>query len=657
MELSEGVAGGTEGGRSDQLMTLRVVTMNVDGLGEYQASPSARMEAVLAEILTAMPDVILLQEVTAEMHAVVRLRLAPEAGWKVYRRHEITEDYFNVSAVRIAVDTVQDKTTSYAFRASDNGRHYVTVRRKGWTIVNVHAESGGRAEQRDNRCAQLLHMSRVHEQESGQVCVLAGDFNARAGEDLCLCAEGWRDVGRDGEWTWRRGDNAARYDRVYARAMGSGAVECVRVERLRSVWNSLSDHMALCVVLRVVPPTPLRAGAVQASGAPAAALPAPCPSVSPPQADIPVVKIASAALAVDSAFCARAASCLRHLEDESWTPDAVELLDSDPAVAWDDVPTECGFKVARPLRSGGGQARADSERRRQDCVAYAKYRKWARQACGITEAELKEYLKRAQALHRDRRGSEGIPEAFRRRDMKNNRVAARAHAVLLCRVGGLRRAAAGDDVAELGEGLHGTCATKEFDRLLALSCGEVEAEFARLPLRMRADLGPAFYFDASAEHVPRAAVILVLFRRWLFAQSAAKVGAEDEWNRLSSAAVAGETDAPLRFALDGEIFDVLPAEIPGAGARSGTSPSGDPLSRAWWRLAWDAACEEVRRRGCPPSSCQLRGRLRLVEARGEGGAVATPRVSCTARELYEKIFKIPTDEVLEEANHGTKPSS
>ena len=83
MELSEGVAGGTEGGRSDQLMTLRVVTMNVDGLGEYQASPSARMDAVLAEILTAMPDVILLQEVTAEMHAVVRLRLAPEAGWKV----------------------------------------------------------------------------------------------------------------------------------------------------------------------------------------------------------------------------------------------------------------------------------------------------------------------------------------------------------------------------------------------------------------------------------------------------------------------------------------------------------------------------------------------------------------------------------------------
>ena len=83
--------------------------------------------------------------------------------------------------------------------------------------------------------------------------------------------------------------------------------------------------------------------------------------------------------------------------------------------------------------------------------------------------------------------------------------------------------------------------------------------------------------------------------------------------------------------------------------RSGTSPSGDPLSRAWWRLAWDAACAEVRRRGCPPSSCQLRGRLRLVEARGEGGAVATPRVSCTARELYEKIFKIPTDEVLEEA--------
>ena len=132
------------------------VTANVDGLGEYQRSPAERMGDILTQLLAVSPDVVLLQEVTAEMYAVVQHRMV---GWAVYRRREVTEDYFIVSAVRLASESAQDKTTSYAFGPSDNGRHYVTVRRRGWSIVNVHAESGARAQERDHRAAQFLHLS------------------------------------------------------------------------------------------------------------------------------------------------------------------------------------------------------------------------------------------------------------------------------------------------------------------------------------------------------------------------------------------------------------------------------------------------------------------------------------------------------------------
>ena len=42
---------------------LSLVTLNVDGLGEYPATPGARMRAILPELLRPAPDVIMLQEV------------------------------------------------------------------------------------------------------------------------------------------------------------------------------------------------------------------------------------------------------------------------------------------------------------------------------------------------------------------------------------------------------------------------------------------------------------------------------------------------------------------------------------------------------------------------------------------------------------------
>ena len=58
----------------------------------------------------------------------------------------------------------------------------------------------------------------------GYPVVVAGDLNAREGEDHCMCAEGWRDVLRlapsadrahMAPWTWCRDSRSGGYDRVY----------------------------------------------------------------------------------------------------------------------------------------------------------------------------------------------------------------------------------------------------------------------------------------------------------------------------------------------------------------------------------------------------------------------------------------------------------
>ena len=94
-----------------------------------------------------------------------------------------------------------------SFPCSRNGRHLLTTRPSGWSIINVHAESGGRPDERDYREKQLQYMSRLHESEEGLACVLAGDFNMRVGEEQWLVREGWRDVlpANGDEWTWQRG--------------------------------------------------------------------------------------------------------------------------------------------------------------------------------------------------------------------------------------------------------------------------------------------------------------------------------------------------------------------------------------------------------------------------------------------------------------------
>ena len=149
-----------------------------------------------------------------------------------------------------------ERTTSFPFPASANGRHLITTRWSGWTILNTHAESGSRPVERDARESQLLHMSRSHEfEEQGQFCALAGDLNLRVGEERDLQREGWRDAwssppGVD-DWTWCRGSSKARYDRFFLHDAGDGeSVECAQMRRLTGVWPALSDHVALHAVVR-----------------------------------------------------------------------------------------------------------------------------------------------------------------------------------------------------------------------------------------------------------------------------------------------------------------------------------------------------------------------------------------------------------------------
>ena len=82
--------GGPGGGARDAAAQISVVTVNVDGLGEYVEPAATRLEAILDTVLAVAPDVLLLQEVVPEMYAVVRRRLP---DWKVHRRGNHTEDF------------------------------------------------------------------------------------------------------------------------------------------------------------------------------------------------------------------------------------------------------------------------------------------------------------------------------------------------------------------------------------------------------------------------------------------------------------------------------------------------------------------------------------------------------------------------------------
>ena len=244
-ELSGNAAAKAEAG-SD---ALSLVTLNVDGLGEYALSLADRMGAILACVLLVEPDVLVLQAVTIPRLTQLRSRLP---DWRFYRRSELSECYFNVTVMRHR----SERTTSCSLPASANGRHLVKTRWSGWTILNAHAESGSHPVETRAREIQLDRLSVSHVfEDHDQLCVIAGDLNLCVGEEGDLQGAGWRDAwpsppGVDG-WSCCRGLSTARHDCVFHHdALNGDSAECVQIRRLSGVWPALSDYVPMHAVVR-----------------------------------------------------------------------------------------------------------------------------------------------------------------------------------------------------------------------------------------------------------------------------------------------------------------------------------------------------------------------------------------------------------------------
>ena len=189
---------------------------------------------------------ILFQEVIDEMYTVLKRRLP---SWSVYRRPDSGMMYYLVTAVRCPRQSDEDDAGSRLWPESGQRRHSLRVRRAGLTVINVHVESGGGLSQVVARRSQIDSLARAHEESDGATStILAGDFNARVGEDDSLLNGGWTDAcSSAGDWTWKQGNSSARYDRVYYRASDFQCY-CATVE---GVYDThLSDHKPLLVELR-----------------------------------------------------------------------------------------------------------------------------------------------------------------------------------------------------------------------------------------------------------------------------------------------------------------------------------------------------------------------------------------------------------------------
>ena len=114
----------------DDSTELSVVTVNVDGLGRYAMDPKRRMSAILDQVLLHRSDVLLMQEVTDTMYEEIKKRLV---NWKLFKQKEQAEVYYNVTATNWPGSGV-GRASSYSFPSSNNGRHYVAVRKGDWAV-------------------------------------------------------------------------------------------------------------------------------------------------------------------------------------------------------------------------------------------------------------------------------------------------------------------------------------------------------------------------------------------------------------------------------------------------------------------------------------------------------------------------------------------
>ena len=323
------------------------------------------------------------------------------------------------------------------------------------------------------------------------------------------------------------------------------------------------------------------------------------------------MKVANAISDYDTRFRERARLCLAHAGDATWTPEKETLTDADHVVPWTCLPAHGGFKVARGGKSGERRVTCDAEKVAQSHV-FAKFKKWAAEACGVTEAELRGYLEAASALPQARRGLEGIPMCMRR-----PKTTVRHHAMLLCRTAGLRKAVAISALAEIGATSFTARAAEELERILALRDNEVMQE--RKDIRRELWRKESFDWDERTSY-SSCAWVVALLRVWLHREGAALMVASAKWRDMLCTRPTAALTAPHVISLDGAQWVLGVQKLHRIPA----------LLHAWWLLIWQSVCLEVSERY---------GELLRIRCRDP---VTNAVVHCTFPEMYLKLHVPPT---------------
>ncbi|XP_028404302.1 tyrosyl-DNA phosphodiesterase 2-like [Dendronephthya gigantea] len=220
--------------------SFKLLSWNIDGLDDENLVE--RTQAVVAAILSKVPDVVLLQEVVEMSLGIFRTECA---GYAVLAGRQ--SGYFNAILVRSSTVNVEEsQLESFVFECSEKDRHFlaypVKFKEAHITLVTSHLESmNKKSEERKKQFKEiLLYMRR---RPSRANVVFGGDTNLRDKEvaDVQGLPEEVFDVweycgsSQDAEFTWDMSENdnidmnggtpKLRFDRIFLRSAKNGEVK------------------------------------------------------------------------------------------------------------------------------------------------------------------------------------------------------------------------------------------------------------------------------------------------------------------------------------------------------------------------------------------------------------------------------------------------
>ena len=244
------------------------------------------------------------------------------------------------------------------------------------------------------------------------------------------------------------------------------------------------------------------------------------------------------------------------------------------------------------------------------------------------------------SVSRSKRCRDGLPAWLQRKNLTQCE-----HAVLLCRLAGLRKAATIDAPAEMGGSAFDAAAAQELERLVALSSAEVTAACSGVRRELQAEQSFALltsgkrppHFYASGAWLPG------LWRVWLHEQGARLMGVGARWRDMLRADAACDTDVPRTFSLDDAVADFgIPDHLDAGQVRRGEGP----LIGARWRLTWEATLAEVQERYGAALHVVCKPRDTPPDEERPVMAELPPpaELHFTMAELYIKLHRVPTDQ-------------